>query len=176
MTLDNVASRAPCHKLHATVCSAGRSNLGTRTILVARGSLVRSSSPSIVRRRSRWSLPRLHLRQGFLYAAFCLPLSDYRISSARLFRRRGFCEHPHLRARCLPSVQKDAPGKSGYRRSLGRRANRHCRHQVVEETCRVPNDNCLSDFCPGSQRKQPTENSIETIVAVKPHQLLETRA
>ena len=124
MTLDNVASRAPCHKLHATVCSAGRSNLGTRTILVARGSLVRSSSPSIVRRRSRRSLPRLHLRQGFLYATFCLPLPDYRISSARLFRRRRVYEHPHLRARCLPNVQKDAPRKSGYRHSLGRRANR----------------------------------------------------
>ena len=107
------------------VYSAGRSNLGTRTILGARGRFphVRSSSPSIVRRRSRGSLPRLHLRQGFRYTTFYLPLPDYRISSARLFRRRCVREHPHLRARCLRYVQKHTPRKSGYRRSLGQRAN-----------------------------------------------------
>ena len=90
-----------------TKITIGRFRYMVRTILVARGSLVQSSSPSIVRRRSRRSLPRLHLRQGFLYAAFCLPLSDCRISSARLFRRRRVCEHPHLRARRLPEVAPD---------------------------------------------------------------------
>jgi len=42
----------------------GRSNLGTLTSLDAwgRSPNVRSSSPSIVRRRSRGSLPRLHLK------------------------------------------------------------------------------------------------------------------
>ena len=35
---------------------------------------------------SKLLLPRLHLRQGVLYAAFYLLLPDYRISSAGLFR------------------------------------------------------------------------------------------
>ena len=69
MTWINAVDRATRHRLQLP-------NLETLTILDARGrsSHVRSSSPSIVRRRSRGSLPRLHLSPGFS----TMPLFIYR--------------------------------------------------------------------------------------------------
>jgi hypothetical protein len=64
------------------------SNLEMLAMLGARGSLpdVRSSSPFIVRRRSRGLLPRLHLKPwAFDDAAFHLPLPHYRNTVFKVF-------------------------------------------------------------------------------------------
>jgi len=102
---------------------------------------------------SKLLLPRLHLRQGVLYAAFYLLLPDYRISSARLFRRRCVREHPHLRARCLRYVQKHTPRKSGYRCSLGQRTNHVAQQANLSRHNRRREASRVVDFCPAGPER-----------------------